>query len=520
MLEKSRKRRIVRILLMAVLTICLVVPSALPVKASSPSQATGKIKAKGGAVLRATPSSNGKKLKVLKNKTKVVITEEVFASKKSTSKKKRWYAVKASGKTGYVRADLVNSIKYSAGSKITTDSLNYRTGPSTKFKKKGSFKKGTSVSVVLKARIRGESYPWYRVKKGSSYYYASAQYMSDKKPAAPAPKPAAKPATTSTSTAAVKPSTPANNTSSNVPADQVSSTQANKEVTTAVIEIRKDDVTVDGTDIKVDGLRYPVTLAEGGAFSVMGTVTSSLPISSVTVGVVNSSGNWVISNSAESGETTFDIYTLDANLKFGSIPQGTYTYKVIIRVDGNEYIAGNYPFKVVKLQGPAAIASTAIALAWPEGTSESTYSKSATNAEKAAAKLVGYSSAADCGNFATIVLRKALGNYSIPNFLNAALNTKGNLSQMQSTAQRYGFSAFNWNGSMSSLRAGDVLIYKKNGDTSSGSGQHIFIYLGNNKVAEANHPKHYYGNIDTKSPGKGVLSLSDRKFYYVLRCNY
>lgn len=515
MLEKSKNKRIIRILLTAVLTICLVVPAALPVRASSPSQATGKIKAKGGAVLRATPSSKGKKIKVLKNKTKVVITEEVFASKKSTSKKKRWYAVKASGKTGYVRADLVNSIKYSAGSKITTDSLNYRTGPSTKFKKKGSFKKGAAVSVVLKARIRGESYPWYRVKKGKSYYYASAQYMTDKKPA---PKPAPKPAAT-TSTAATKPKT-TSSSSSSVPASQVSSTQANKEVTTAVIEIRKDDVTVDGTDIKVDGLRYPVTLAEGGAFSVMGTVTSSLPIDSVTVGVVNSSGNWVISNSAEAGETTFDIYTLDANLKFGGIPQGSYTYKVIIRVDGNEYIAGSYPFKVVKLKGPSAIASTAIALAWPEGTSESTYKKSATNAEKAAAKLVGYSSAADCGNFATIVLRKALGNYSIPNFLNAALNTKGNLAQMQSTAQRYGFSAFNWNGSMSSLRAGDVLIYKKNGDTSSGSGQHIFIYLGNNKVAEANHPKHYYGNIDTKSPGKGVLSLSDRKFYYVLRCYY
>ncbi len=526
MLQTIRKKRFARILIVGILTICLVIPMMQPATitadAATPFTATGKIKPKKGTYLRATASNSGKKLKKLKKNTRITITEEVFQNT-STKAKKKWYAVKAGGKSGYIRSDYVKSVSYTKTSRVTTAKLNFRNGPSVKNKKKGSFKKGTTVAAVLKARRKGTGDVWFKVKKGKKYYYVHSAYLADpasikKTTPAPAPAPAPKPAPAPTPAPAPAPTpapaatTPSNNTQS------VSSSAANTTVSYASIEIKKADVNVGNTGIKVTGLRYPVTLPQGGAFSVMGTVTSPIAIDSVTVGVVNGSGSWVTSSSATCGEKTFDIYELDSKIRFGGINAGTYAYRVIIRAGGRDYVAGNYTFRIVKLNGPAAIAAKAVALAWPEGTSESTYKSSATNAEKAAAKQANMSSAADCGNFATIVIRTALGNNSIPNFLNKALGTKGDLSEMQAIARPYGFSAYAWDGNMSSLRAGDVLVYKKNGDTSSGAGQHIFIYLGNNKVAEANHPKHYYGNIDTKSPGKGVLSLNDRKFYYVLRC--
>lgn len=545
MLDAIREKRYVRLFIIGILTLCLVIPAGLPSSAATSSQTTGKIDARKGTYLRKAPSTSSKKIRKLKNNVKVVITQEVFENKKSTSAKKRWYLVKVSGKTGYVRADQIDTIRYKAVTKQTTGSLNFRTGPSTKFAKKGSFKNGDKVTVLLSAKIRGEKYRWYKIKKGNRCYYASALYMK----AVTSKKTTAKKTVKKTATAVKK-----TVTTKTAKALNTSSSAANKAVKTTYLVVKKADVTVKGTDIKVKGLRYPVTIAQGGAFSVMGTVTSPDPIDKVKVGVVNSSGNWVISSekvlkeekseepdnepvkdadeenadaepAAEpepepeaEGVKTFDIYDLDAKIKFGTLKTGTYKYKVIITVDGKNYTAGNYTFKVVKLNGPSKILNTAIALAWPEKTSVSTYKKHATTASKTAGKKVGVSAAADCGNFATIVLRTALGNKKIPNFLNAALKTKGSLPRMQAVARQYGFVAYSWNGNVKVLRPGDVLVYKKNGNTSSGAGQHIFIYLGNNKVAEANHPKHYYGYIDTKSPGRGVLSTSNRKFYYILRC--
>ena len=75
---------------------------------------------------------------------------------------------------------------------------------------------------------------------------------------------------------------------------------------------------------------------------------------------------------------------------------------------------------------------------------------------------------------------------------------------------------------MSSLQPGDILTYKKGGNTNNGKGQHIMIYLGptsNGKYlfAEASHPKKYYGHLATKTANKGQLKKSNYAFYYVMR---
>lgn len=143
--------------------------------AASVPKAVGRINSSDGAILRKSSSTGSAKIAVLNDNTEVTIHKEVFKSKTSTKKKYRWYYVTANGKKGYVRADLVNDICYGSVSGKIKAKVNYRKGPGTKMKKKGSFKKGTTVTVVMKANpvssTKGTSKTWYKVKSGSKYYY-------------------------------------------------------------------------------------------------------------------------------------------------------------------------------------------------------------------------------------------------------------------------------------------------------------------------------------------------------------
>ena len=145
------------------------------VYAVSVPTASGQINSSSGAVLRKSASTDSKKLTVLTDDTSVVIHKEVFKKKSSTAAKNRWYYVTANGKKGYVRADLVDNISYGTVQGQVKSKVNYRKGAGTKMKNLGSFKKGTKVTVVLKANpvysTRGSNYTWYKVKSGNKYYY-------------------------------------------------------------------------------------------------------------------------------------------------------------------------------------------------------------------------------------------------------------------------------------------------------------------------------------------------------------
>ena len=137
--------------------------------------AGGQINSKEGAVLRKSSSTSSASVAVLADNTNVTISKEVFKSKTSTSKKKIWYYVSVNGKKGYVRGDLIDNISYDTAGGKTTAFVNYRKGAGIKMKKKSSFKKGASVTVVLKAApvksTKGTSGTWYKVKVGLKYYY-------------------------------------------------------------------------------------------------------------------------------------------------------------------------------------------------------------------------------------------------------------------------------------------------------------------------------------------------------------
>ena len=144
--------------------------------------ATAKINSKGGAYLRKSTSTKSAKVKLLKNNAKITINNEIFTTKKSAEAKDRWYYVTTTaGKSGYIRKDLVDSVKYT---KIQmqvvpgTYLLNYRNGAGSEMTRKGSLCDYDIVSAVLKAYPKDSSELWYKIKKGSKYYYVSAEYLS------------------------------------------------------------------------------------------------------------------------------------------------------------------------------------------------------------------------------------------------------------------------------------------------------------------------------------------------------
>ncbi|HHW94628.1 MAG TPA: SH3 domain-containing protein [Mogibacterium sp.] len=149
--------------------------------AASVPSGTGVVKVKEGAYLRKRASTSSSRLRLLKKDTKLTIYREVFKSKTSTRARYKWYYVNANGRKGYIRSDCVGSVRYSAVSAKINGKVNYRVGPGLRMKKTGVFRKGTAVTVYMKATpvssTRGSTSTWYKIKKGSRYYYVSSSYV-------------------------------------------------------------------------------------------------------------------------------------------------------------------------------------------------------------------------------------------------------------------------------------------------------------------------------------------------------
>lgn len=176
-LSNTRRTALHVLAVLVLLAVMLLILSAQTF-AASPTKATGKINGSDGVWLRKSSSTGSAAIALLSDNTKVTIYREVYKSKTSTSKSKRWYYVKANGQKGYVRADCVSNVKYAPVSAKITKKVNFRKGPGTRMKMKGSFKKGKKIKVYLDSRpvksAKGSSKVWYRVKYGKSYVFVSS----------------------------------------------------------------------------------------------------------------------------------------------------------------------------------------------------------------------------------------------------------------------------------------------------------------------------------------------------------
>ena len=81
--------------------------------------------------------------------------------------------------------------------------------------------------------------------------------------------------------------------------------------------------------LRIKSLRAPKTIQYGKGFSIKGTVKSNKRIKKVTVRILDSNGNKVMSASRKPNAKSFSIKKLDKKIKFGKLEKGQYIFQVI-----------------------------------------------------------------------------------------------------------------------------------------------------------------------------------------------
>lgn len=453
MIKKNTTHSLLIITLVILLTLlCVASVSALSVKSAS-----GKINADPYAYIRSKASVSSEAVGKVKDNESITIVKEVFTKAGSTAKTNKWYKITYKKKSGYVRADLVDSIKYTSVAGKTTDSLNYRNGPSTKFSSKGTLKKGAGLTIVLTANVKGSDTVWYKIKKDSKYYYVIKKYTKL------------------------------------VASDEADSSASKEE---------KPPLTLTLT-----GETLPTIVGKGNSFVLRGLITASETISTAEFGIMTTEAKWVSGSHIKKtvSNMTFDISTIDNDIKFGKLATGTYYYRGYVTVSGKKKTVINQKFKVIKLKGPALLVQTAVNLAWPEGTLEEQYDKAnypetaaPTANYQAVAESLGYTGGLDdCSRFIRTVIVSSGYDKDFPKNIWEQwdyLATSEKWTKVATTGENYSVET--------DLESGDVLIYQK-ADCKDHEGWHVCMYVvskttGKGCLAEASATQNKYGFINTK----------------------
>ncbi len=98
---------------------------------------------------------------------------------------------------------------------------------------------------------------------------------------------------------------------------------------------------------KISGQTKPATMKAGSSFSIRGTVTSDLPLTEVTVGVYDTSGNLKTGKTVRPNTTSYDLRNVDTSIKFGSLTTGGYRYKVTAKTSAGTATLVNSAFMVL-----------------------------------------------------------------------------------------------------------------------------------------------------------------------------
>ena len=470
MTSKKAVRFFARILIVIMMaSIPVMVPDMSFAGSNTSPTATGKVDSAEGAFLRKSASKKSAKVTGLDDNTELVIMKEVFVTTKNTSSTKRWYRVKAGKKKGYIRADLVKDITYSSVSAVTNGKTNYRNGAGTSMKKRGTLKKGSKVTVLLKAKARGSSKEWYKIKKGNKQYYVAASNIEMAKNG-----------------------------------------------------VSDESATSDKVAFTLEDVTYPNKVGEGSPFVLKGTITCTEPMSKVEGGIADNNGSWVTSVSTDLNDKSFDISTIDTQIKFGTLEKGSYVYKVNAYVDNKCYTKINRSFTVVKQASSRKITDTAFKLCWPIGTSSSKYKYGTSNGSATGKYTAALESAypdrskwgaapkvgASCDVFVGTVLRASGVDPDAPRGLDEQF-------PYYKSSDKY--TRISYNGDHSVLRSGDIILFSmKKG------GAHTCLYLvkdGKEYIAEANYKHTYAYIVRNTSDVNWRLKPKDKKEFFVYRAN-
>ena len=99
----------------------------------------------------------------------------------------------------------------------------------------------------------------------------------------------------------------------------------------ATWETLSEQFALKSSKLAIASGRYtPGTLELGSSYSISGKITSNYKITSVTVGVYKSDGSATAQvKTAKPNATSYDINTVNNDIKFGKLSAGTYSFKVV-----------------------------------------------------------------------------------------------------------------------------------------------------------------------------------------------
>jgi hypothetical protein len=229
----------------------------------------------------------------------------------------------------------------------------------------------------------------------------------------------------------------------------------------------------------------------------------------------------VIREEVPVNSNTFNIASVDSKIAFGSLPIGSYVYKVDVAADGQWFNQVNQGFTVNQSSAPQRIIDTALYLAWPRGTASSAYAYGSGSATPqftdalhtyfpnyytwSAAPRVG----ASCDVFVGTVMRASGYDPDFP---------RGHDEQWDYLNKSPRWQRVSYSGNPDELQSGDVITYIRNS-----GGRHTCIYYkapdGKNCLVEAKISS-CYGYVNVTSSGalpSKVTKFSDKKYLRVYR---
>jgi hypothetical protein len=110
--------------------------------------------------------------------------------------------------------------------------------------------------------------------------------------------------------------------------------------------ISAKDVDTKST-LSIKDQSIPVKIKEGNSFGVEGVISSNYRISSVTVKILDSNGDAVISKTVKPGKWNYDLAGVDSSIKFGKLSTGTYTYRITAKDEVKSKTLTDADFTVV-----------------------------------------------------------------------------------------------------------------------------------------------------------------------------
>ena len=94
----------------------------------------------------------------------------------------------------------------------------------------------------------------------------------------------------------------------------------------------QNSITTSLDSLRFEGVRYPVNLRTGSGMSVSGIVASSSDavLADVEVAILDANDQTVQSAEAAPNAASWSLKNLDSQLRFGTLPEGDYTYMVVL----------------------------------------------------------------------------------------------------------------------------------------------------------------------------------------------